>query len=387
MPVVGVSAPLRPLRVLTFLHSFENGGVERVALRLHAAWTASGVDARLMLGRADGAMRSEHPGLRYRLLGSGGVSTARFETLWMIARLPRVIRHLRPDVLFCAGNTYTVVAVAMRLLLGRRCPPIVAKVSNDLGRRDLAPPVHFAYRAWLRIQGRLIDHFVGMAPPMREEIMTCMGVGAERVTIIDNPSISQAQLTRLAGAREQAQRDHAGRRFVAVGRLVPQKNFALLLSAFAEAGAPDDRLTILGEGPERPSLQRLADRLGLGARLRMPGHVHPLDPWLADADAFVLSSDYEGLPSVIVEALAAGLPVIATDCSVGMSDLLGGGQFGQLVAVGDVAALANAMATIVDQSFPVREARLQASRFTVERAAGVYLDVMRRCCAAEFTSE
>ncbi|MBX9885839.1 MAG: glycosyltransferase, partial [Novosphingobium sp.] len=112
---------VRPLRILTFLHSFEPGGVERVALRLHQNWTAQGLDARLVLGRTAGAMKRDWPGLAYDVLGNARIPSAGWETLWMILHLPRVIRRVRPDVLFCAGNSYTIVAVMMRLLLGKAC--------------------------------------------------------------------------------------------------------------------------------------------------------------------------------------------------------------------------------------------------------------------------
>ena len=164
------AADAKPLRVLTFLHSFAPGGVERVALRLHAAWRASEVDSRLVFGRGSGAMRAEWPGLEADILGGAPFSPARWETVWMILRLPGVIRRIRPDVLFCAGNTYTVVAVMMKLLLGARCPPVVAKISNDLVRMDMPSPVRALYRVWLRIQGRMLDRLVGIAPPMRAEI-------------------------------------------------------------------------------------------------------------------------------------------------------------------------------------------------------------------------
>ena len=362
----------RPLRILTFLHSFEPGGVERVALRLHAAWLAQGVDARLVLGRTDGAMRKEWPAFEATVFDSKGVPTAAWETLWMIARLPGAIRRIQPDVLFCAGNSYTVVAVAMRLLLGRRCPPIVAKISNDLYRNDLPAPVRAIYRLWLRIQGRVIDRLVGMAPPMRQELQDLMRVPPERVSIIDDPSLDEADIVRLEAA--QASRTvHPGRRFVAVGRLAAQKNFALLLDAFAKLKRPDDRLTIVGEGGQRKTLEARIRQLGLDHRVRLTGHLNPVEGELLAADALVLPSDYEGVPAVVPEALAAGLPVVSTDCSVSMGDLLGHGMFGILVPTGDATALAGAMDRVADHPFDREKARQQARRFTVQIAAQAYL--------------
>ncbi|OYU35965.1 glycosyltransferase [Novosphingobium sp. PASSN1] len=371
-------AGAQPLRVLTFLHAFEPGGVERVALRLHEAWRAQGLDARLVMGRTAGAMKREWPGLEFEVLGSERIPSAAWETLWMIFHLPRAIRRIRPDVLFCAGNSYTIVAVMMRLLLGRACPPIVAKISNDLARQDLPAPARPFYRAWLRIQGRMLDRLVGMAPPMREEIGTLMRADDARIAVIDDPSLAEADIRRMAAARDAAQAAPRvpGRRFLAIGRLAAQKNFPLLLDAFARIAGPDDRLAIIGEGSERRALEAQAQRLGLSGKVRLPGHVSPLDAELAAADALVLSSDYEGVPAVVAEALAAGLPVVSTRCSVSMDDMLVGGRFGTLVPVGDVAALAEAMDKIANLQFDVCAARDQARRFTVEIASHRYRALM-----------
>jgi glycosyltransferase involved in cell wall biosynthesis len=377
-PVPEAAAGQRPLRILTFLHSFEPGGVERVALRLHAAWAAQGLDARLVMGRTAGAMKREWPGLEPEVLGPESIPSAHWETLWMILHLPRAIRRIRPDVLFCAGNSYTIVAVMMRLLLGKACPPVAAKISNDLTRADLPAPARPFYRAWLRIQGRMLDRLVGMAPPMRAEIAALMGAPGARIAVIDDPSLGEADIQRLAAARAAALAAprRPGRRFLAIGRLAAQKNFGLLLDAFARMAGPDDHLSIIGEGSARRLLEGQIARLGLAGKVRLPGHVSPLDSELAAADALVLSSDYEGVPAVVAEALAAGLPVVATRCSVSMDDMLGNGRFGTLVPVGDAAALAAAMAGIAKLQFDEREAREQARRFTVEIASHRYRALM-----------
>jgi glycosyltransferase involved in cell wall biosynthesis len=359
------------VRVLTFLHSFEPGGVERIALRLHRAWGALGVDTCMVIGRAEGAMAKDFANPDDILLSDGRIPTAAWETLWMILTLPRAIRRAQPDVLFCAGNTYAVVAVAMRLLLGRKCPPIVAKISNDLARRDMIPPFRWAYRQWLRIQARCIDVFVGMAEPMRREIAEAMGIDDSRIAIIHDPAVEDADLSDVLPAEAA----HDGRRFVAAGRLSSQKNFPLLLHAFAKIAKIEDRLTILGEGPDRGALKTLAQTLGIAGQVELPGFVTDTRRWFADSDTFVLSSDYEGVPAVIIEALAAGRPIVATDCSVSMAELLGNGRFGILTPVGDATALALAMDVIRHQRVDRAEQREYARTFTIERAATAYRDL------------
>ncbi|MBC7521330.1 MAG: glycosyltransferase, partial [Sandarakinorhabdus sp.] len=340
--MTGASAAASPTRVMVFLHSFEPGGVERVALRLCGAWaTDPRLDVRLVMGRTDGAMQGEAPpGLPLYVIKSGPVPTAAWESIWMMIVLFRHIRRQRPDVLFAAGNSYAVVAVVMKLLLGRRCPPIVLKISNDLGRADLPQPIRWLYHRWLRIQGALIDHFTGLAVPMHAEITQAMGVAGDCVTVIPDPALSARDLTALA-AIGAARAVAASRRYVAVGRLAAQKNFGLAVDAFASAAQPGDTLAIIGEGGARRQIEARIKALGVEASVRLPGHGAVM-PALAEADVFVLSSDYEALPAVVVEALASGLPVVATDCCVSMCSLVG--DFGTVVPRRDAAALATAMA-------------------------------------------
>lgn len=362
------------LRVLTFIHSFAPGGVERVALRLVRHWRAMGVDAPLFVGREDGAMRDEFADVAYEMPRQPRRSQAGWETLWMILTLPAAIRRQRPDVLFVSGSTYTVVALAMTLLLGRRCPPIVVKISNDLARRDLNPVGRFFWRAWLRIQARCARRWVVMDESMLPELPPVM---ARRGEVVHDPAICATQLL-----PEKATPGVQGaRRFVAVGRLVAQKHFALMLRAFARAVEPGETLTIFGDGPERAALEALAASLGIADRVRFAGHVADAPAQLPGYDVLLLSSRYEGVPAVVIEALAAGLAVVSTDCGAGLRSLLGQGQFGTIVPQ-DEAQLADAIRS-APLAAPDRAALLASlRRFTIERSAQDYLALFAEAAAA-----
>ena len=330
-------------------------------------------------GGDTGAMGIGDPPARYIVFDQPAFSPAPFETLWMILRLPATIRKLRPDILFCAGNTYSIVILAMRALLGRRCPLIVAKVSNDLARHDMSLIGRRFYRRWLRLQTRVVDIFVGMAEPTRGEIADAMGVDPSAVRIVEDAALSRAELSVLARPRVKQPR---GNRYVAAGRLSPQKNFPLMLRAFARACGPDDTLTIIGTGPERRKLEGLVRTLGLAGRVWLPGHRPSVAASFAQADYFLLSSDYEGVPAVVIEALAAGLPIVATRCSVSMDYLLQSGRFGILTPIGDEAAFVEAMRSIPTHPYSAAAAQAQAAGFTVERSALAYLDVFTAALAA-----
>ncbi|MBV1692618.1 glycosyltransferase [Novosphingobium sp. G106] len=376
------------MRVLTFVHSFDLGGVERVALRLVRRWRELGTDAPLFVGRVAGDMRADVGGdLDFITPSSPGIGTGSWETLWMIVTLPRVVRRLRPDILFCAGNSYTVVAVALKLILGRDCPPIVAKISNSLDRRDIPGWWRWAYRRWLRIQGRFLDHVVGMDDAMSGEIRDALGLSADQLAIIPDPALSEAMIARLRAQPQAVRLPQAGIRFVAVGRLASQKNFALMLRAFRTGAREHDRLVIIGNGPARDRLVALAAELGLSERVEFRGYVPEPSALLSQFDICLLSSDYEGVPAAVLEALAARLPVIATDCSCSMAGLLAHGALGRLVAVGDEQALVAAIAG-AETLHPNDDLSLaQARRFTIELAGEAYLRAMRQVLAHERSDE
>ena len=135
-------------------------------------------------------------------------------------------------------------------------------------------------------------------------------------------------------------------------------------------------MTIVGEGPLRIALERRVKSLGIAAQVSMPGHQNSVDSWFAEADALILSSDYEGLGIVVIEALAAGLPVVATDCGPNMAMLVEG--VGRLIPPRDGAALSAAMAGIIDDPVDVGAMRARAQQFTVEANAATWIGLFAR---------
>ena len=307
------------------------------------AWQAHGARVKVLMGREHGATRASAPQLDYVVYPSGFLRTAPFETLWMIHCLWKRVRAVRPDVIFCAGNSYTVVAVALRLLLGRSCPPIVAKVSNALDRRDMPRLGRPFYRLWLRIQARLIARWVAIAPGLDREIATLMRVPHRRISVIADPAVSAAEAAALGVGRALPRDASEGRLFLAVGRLARQKRFDLLIDAFAQGARPGDRLAIIGEGPWRRRLEARAEDAGLKAGCSCRAIVTISRPGSRMRTRSSCLPTMKAFPAVLVEALAAGLPVISTRSSPGVTALLEAG-LGRLVAPGDVPALAAAIA-------------------------------------------
>lgn len=316
--------------ILGFAQSLRGGGVERALLRLAGGWQRTGRQVTLAVGSTEGPLGSEIPSnVDVIELGSTDYGTLR-------RALPGIVRETRPDLLFCAGNHYTGAAGYAWLVLGHDCPPIVGKVSNSLVRPDHGVLVRWGYRRWLRIHPWFLDHVVAMTPATAAEAMREMGLGADRVSVIANPPAAP-----IPGAA--AVTVPAGRYVLGVGRLEPQKRWERLIAAMPRLADRQVSLTILGEGSLRGELEAQIAALGLQDRVFLPGHAADPLPLVQAAAVLALTSDFEGVPGVLREALALGTPVVATDSSVSVREIVDSPALGSVVARDDTEGLIAAL--------------------------------------------
>lgn len=295
-------------------------------LRLAHGWLAEGVRVTLVVGSMEGPLIAELPDAIETVVLGGRDYAA-------MAAVAGIVARVRPDVVFCPGNHYTLVAAWTRARLGSRCPPIVAKVSNAPDRGDHGMVMAAGHRAWLALHGRFLDHAVAMTPATARRAARAMRMEG-RVSVIPNPPARP-----LPGAAATPLPD--GPFVLGVGRLRQQKRWDRLIAAMARIdGIP---LVILGEGPERAALESQARALGIADRIRLPGHAADPFPALARAGVVALTSDYEGVPGVLREALSVGTPVVATDCSESIPEIVTDSSLGTIVGRGDPAALVAAL--------------------------------------------
>lgn len=321
--------------ILTFAQDLSGGGVERAQLRLSREWLAAGRRVTLVIGDATGPLAGElPPGLEIVSLHDGRYLAQH--------RVAGIVRRLQPDILFCAGNFYTLVAAWIRLRLGEGCPPIVAKMSNAVDRRDHGRVLDLGHRLWLAQHGRFLDHLVAMTPATAAQAARATRM-ERRTSVVPNPPpphVATASTTLPAG-----------RVILGVGRLAPQKRWDRLIAALP--ALPDDvRLVILGEGDLRAALERQVREAGLDARVDLPGHV--ADPLSAMAQARVLAlpSDYEGVPGVLREALSVGTPVVTTASSPSVHEIVVSPLLGTVVATDDAAGFTAALRHWLDAPRP-----------------------------------
>ncbi len=358
--------------VALFLPSLVSGGAERVMLHIAEGLAQHGASVDLVLSSVEGDYVSQVPAnVRVVDLGCSRV----------ISSLPSLIRYLRrerPTALLSALAHANLVAI-WASLLARTDTRVVVAVHSTLShstrfsprRRDRLVP-------WLsRLFYRKAARVVAVSRGSAQDLIELTDIDKDLVEVIPNPVISDRL---MEAAKEPVDLPWLNGDpkpvLITVGRLTAAKNHPLLLRAFSRLRAERDaNLIILGDGEERTRLEELIRELGLHDQVKMLGYVE--NPWayMSKADVFVLSSKWEGLPTVIVEALALGMRVVSTDCEYGPRELLKDGRYGTLVPVEDVEALSAGILAALD-SDPPRVDMADLDAFRLDSAAKRYRDLL-----------
>lgn len=356
---------------LAVLASFSgDGGVERMLINLLQGMAARGVAIDLLL------IKARSPRLLEQL--PAGIRVIRLGNPHTFVNLPALVRYLRtsrPAALLAAKHRALLLALWARRLSGipvRVVGRIGTTVSAALARKG-----RWRYRIWAWTVRRFYpaaDAVVAVSQGVADDIRA-MGGAAARLRMIRNPVVTPALATLAREVPPHPWLAASGPPvIVGMGRFTEQKDFATLIRAFARLRAERDcRLLLLGRGRLQAEYEALAVRLGVAADIAFPGFADNPYSYLARARLFVLSSAWEGSPNALTEALALGVPVVSTDCPSGPRELLAGGRYGALVAVGDDAALARAMAATLDAPLPAAELQRAAADYTVEASADAYL--------------
>jgi glycosyltransferase involved in cell wall biosynthesis len=367
------------LKLLCFLPDLDGGGAQRTMVNLANAFVRDGQAAVLAVARGGGAAGGWlDDGVELVDLGAGRTRRA-------VRPLRSLVKRMRPDLLFSTMVDANIVAAAACARMPGAPRLVLRETNSHRARGDLGP----IRRRLVRWAYRRADAVVALSSGVGAELVADYRLAPARVRTIHNPVATCAFAAAADRAREQAPPwgGWAGGApvLVAAGRLTRQKGFDLLVDAVARLADRNARLVILGEGGERQALEERARASGLGDRLLLPGFVDDPADWYAHATLFVLSSRWEGFGHVIVEAMACGAPVVATDCPHGPRDIVTDGEDGRLVAPEDPVALAGAIGQLLaDPSARHRLAaagRQTADRFALDRIGAEYLVLMNRIFA------
>jgi glycosyltransferase involved in cell wall biosynthesis len=297
--------------------------------------------------------------------------------------LTRYLKENRPDAVISAMDYPNVVTIAAKELAGIKSP-VIATIHNTLSV-EVAHSQRQRIKQQPRVNRRFYpraDALVAVSRGVAEDLQRTLALPTDKVKTIYNPVVTP-ELEDLAAQPLDHPWFAAGEPpvILAVGGFKPQKDHATLLRAFAKARSDRPmRLLILGEGKLRQSITSLAEELGIVEDLAMPGFVDNPFQYLARADVFALSSKWEGLPTVVIEALACGCPVVSTECPSGPMEILENGKYGTLVPMEDPEALATAILKTLDTPTDRQCLKERGASFSVEAATRDYLELIEDLC-------
>ena len=364
-------------KLAVFLPGLYGGGCERAMLNLIGGFVRRGLAVDLVVAEAVGPYLDQIPG-GVRLVELNPRRLRRFRTLASLPLMARYLRRERPCALLSALHA-TIIGLWARRLAGVRVRTVLSEQNTfSFQNRSLGPLYRRLFPALTRLAYPSADAIVAVSRGAAEDLAKIAHLPIERVQVIPNPIVTP-ELQEKAAAVPDHPWFGPGEPpvILAIGRLAPQKDFPTLIHAFAGVRKRHAvRLLILGEGPDRPELEGLIRQLGLQRDVGMPGFVRNPYAFLSRSALFVLSSRWEGLPTVVVEALYCKTPVISTDCPSGPREILADGRFGKLVPVGEVAKLEQAMSGSLSGEC-VRPPEESWSPYTLDATVDRYLQLLR----------
>jgi glycosyltransferase involved in cell wall biosynthesis len=397
---------LETQRIAFLLDNLRGGGAERVILSIAAGFAARGYvvdllvcerrgelcdsipqDVNLVELHADGQLAGLWAALRSSREGVGSVTSCvvsgrkiprSFRYInavanYLLEHQPAVMYSVLPKANICAVLAVTSTGIGTRVFIGVQN---ALSAQSARGRRDGKGKMHFLVPL-LRHCYSLAHGFICSSGGVAEDAIRFLDLDATRVSVVYNPvQIPEAASSDGDSPAHPWLRAGAPPVVLGIGRLVEQKNFRLLIRAFALVRQQTDaRLIILGGDASSEDqiatgqmLQALAAELHVGDDVDLPGYQPNPHDYLRDARLFVLSSQYEGFGNVLVEALLAGCPIVSTDCPSGPAEILDGGTFGTLVPVDDVDALAAAIGSALTAAPESEILRRRGGEFSQERA-------------------
>ncbi|MCU0549999.1 MAG: glycosyltransferase [Leptolyngbya sp. Prado105] len=359
--------------VAIFLRGLYGGGAEKAMLNLARGFIDRGLQVDLVLARAAGPyLEQVQPGIRIVDL----------KAEWVPSSLPKLIRYLRqnhPKTLIAALHYPCEIALWAKRLAGVSTRIIVSEhnhLSLEAKRTpqlsvQLTPTAARLFYPWA-------DGIVAVSQGVANDLAQITRLARDRIQVVYNPIVLPELFTLAQQPIEHPWfRPNSPPVVLAVGRLHPQKDFLTLIRAFAQVRKVQPaRLMILGDGPEQERLTALVEALGLTEDVALLGFVQNPYAYMSRANVFVLSSAWEGLGNVLVEAIALGTPVVSTDCESGPAEILAHGKYGILTPVGDSEAIAQAILKVLAN--PAQKIDPQwLDPFTLATCTQQYLEILK----------
>jgi len=374
---------LEKVKALFFIPSLEGGGAERVmADILHHINRERIEPVLVLLYPYENSLYKEYLPGDIKIIVVERASDSPFHKIKQYTTFLKIVYDEKPHVIISMLTHCNIMAISTKLLFGRKIIigehiTLSEAIKTKAGRRMLWFPTAHLVKMFYRFADKIIAVSEGVKADLIEEFK----IPPRNIQVIYNP-IDLNRITALCNCPvEHNFFKEAGLVLLSVGRLVPQKGFDILLKAFSRiVNKIEARLIILGEGPEKESLSRLAKDLSIEEKVSFLGFQNNPYKFLSKANVFVLSSRFEGLPMVILEAMACNTPIISTDCKSGPREILQGGKCGLLVSPEDADALSMALLKLLKaknlrESFS-RLGKQRAEEFAVKKIVAQYEDMI-----------
>ena len=373
-------------RILFFLPSFSGGGAERTVLNILKNYDRKLVDIKVCLLDFDGhysAMVPETSILNHQDKGRFSVAKASnplyslYKFIGFILPIQyRAIKSFQPDIIMTITESMNYMSIIWKVLGVTKDMIWVVRSGNNILAEARSKGFWFGHilKSLLKKAYTKADHIITLTNGAKSQILSRYSINESKVSVIANP-VDIDEIT----SQSKASIKHPYRYILGVGRLAPQKNFKLLLEAYHQSMAPSKgiHLVILGVGSEKPKLMQRARALDLESLVHFEGFQGNPYSYMKNAEAFILSSQWEGFGHVLVEAMACECPVISTDCDFGPNDILDRGRYGKLVAVNDMNLMSEEINTVITleekkRNEVIQKAKIRAQDFSKEKIVRAY---------------
>ncbi|CAN1525085.1 RfaG Glycosyltransferase [Methylophilaceae bacterium] len=363
---------MRNFRIAIVIPNLCEGGAERVAVNLANSFVKRGYLVDIILMSAVGQFIDD-------LLPDVHVVDLKVNRMrGLLVPLIQYLRNNRPNSLL--ANMWPITSFAMLACkLAMVDTRLVVVEHTTWSRSEIC---RLRYKRWqvstlMHLTFKFVDGVVAVSQSAADDLARFANLKRDNITVIYNPIVDLHRVMAVDLLPQILGWSGSSKLVLSVGKLKAEKDYETLLKAFALLLLHlDAKLLILGEGECRAALELKAQQLGIENDIFMPGSVKDVVPFYQQADLFVLSSVTEGLPTVVIEALAVGLPVVSTDCLSGPREILSDGKYGELVPVGDVKALASAMLNSMNKKHNRIALMERAKDFSIDKAVDKYVDIL-----------
>lgn len=358
-----------------YIPSLNGGGAERVMLTMANALADSNYATRvdLLVNKIEG------PYIKDVSKSINLVSLNSKRTAFSLIPLAKYLNKQQPNVIISAMNYVNIITVIAKMLSHSKTHVIVTEHTDLMAAmRDNKNALrNFILKTLMQYTYKKADAIVAVSKGAAKALAQQTKIDISKITTIYNPVVTDKLIHEQHELINHPWMKKETPYIIGVGRLIPLKNFEALITAYSYVQRYIDiNLVILGQGHLKEELQKLVRDLRIEEKVLFTGFVDNPYPWIKNAECFVLSSRYEGLPTVLIEAMACGTPIVSTDCPSGPSEILENGLWGELVPISDIEALSKAILKVLSKDYVKKDVMERASFFSVDNALKGYLTIL-----------